>query len=117
VQKGVVELISLVFPTLLLLLIFGKHLLVDQLPQNLYVSNTETNKVRRRNQYDARTTLTHREHEALQTVGDDLGLKAPAEETDHAVLCEHPSEGLGVADAFRVGLLVHLIYSCCVSLL
>ena len=58
--------------------------------------------------------LTHRKHESLKAVGDDLGLEASTEEADHAVLCEHTSEGLGIADAFRVGLLVYLVYSYCV---
>lgn len=46
----------------------------------------------------------HGEHEALHSVGDDLGLQAAAEQTDHTVLRDHVLHGLDVRDALRVRL-------------
>ena len=70
----------------LLVAILLEELLVNQLPQ-------------------------HREHQALQSVSDDLCLQSSAEQSADAVLFDNSPQCLWVADLLSVGLLVHFDHS------
>jgi hypothetical protein len=50
----------------------------------------------------------HREHEPLETVSDDLGGEAAAEEPAYTIFLYHATHDLRIAQLLRVALLVHL---------